>query len=178
MIALWRRFALASTGLAISAALLRGQLADALVTRGDEFLYRARPTEALKYYVRALTVDSTDAIAIDRLLFVSQLVRSREGTESGIRLATHYLRAHPEDDVLRMDRAMALRADGRHADALADFERVGKSVRDGRALTFAGFEADALGWRKDAVSLWRAAEKQAPGLPAPRHALQREAGEK
>ena len=58
-----RRTLLALAGVGISAAMLRAQLSDALVVRGDEFLYRAEPARALAYYRRALAVDRDDGAA-------------------------------------------------------------------------------------------------------------------
>jgi len=169
-----RRLMLALTGVAVGAYLLRAQVADALVVRGDECLYRRELAAALRYYQRAATIDVNDATAVDRLAFVALLARDRESLQRAIEVATRYLRSHPGDDAVRMDRAMAERATQRRAEALRDFAVVGLRATDGRALTFAGYEALALGWRAEAVAFWRRALAQAPSLPAPRHALSRE----
>jgi tetratricopeptide (TPR) repeat protein len=156
-----------------AAILLHGQLADALVMRGDERLYRAQPSRALAYYQRALWLDPTDAVAVDRLLFVATTIRDRDALRVGIARASTYLARRPNDNVVRMDRAMAFRAIGQPARALEDFARVGRDARDVRALAFAGFAALAIGRPREARAYWRAALTLAPQFVVARHALAR-----
>jgi tetratricopeptide (TPR) repeat protein len=168
-----RRTLLALTGVAISALLLRPQISDALVVRGDEFLYRSLPSRALAYYGRALAVDGDDAAAADRFAFVSMMLRDRAALNESLRVTSAYLIRHPEDSVVRMDRAMAYRAAGIPRGALDDFALVGARTGDARALTFAGYAADGLGERSLARRFWRAAIGSQPGFPPAVHALER-----
>jgi hypothetical protein len=167
-----RRTLLALTGVAISALLLRSQVADALVVRGDEFLYRAQPSRALGYYARALMVDSDDGAAADRFAFVAMIVRDRRAITETLRETTVYLQRHPEDSVVRMDRAMAYRVAGVARGAMEDFALVGARTGDPRALTFAGYAADSLGRRTLARRFWRAAIGAQPGFPSAIRALE------
>lgn len=156
-IPLWRRCIFAGAGLVLSAWILRAPIAGALVARGDEYLYRSDPRGALRYYGRATAIDSNDALAIDRYLFDATALRDRSKIEEGIARAGSYLRAHPHDDTIRMDRAMALRVTGRLDAAMNDFARVGAHGRDVRALTFAGLQARALGRAAQARHFWKQA---------------------
>ena len=168
-----RRAALILFGMTASVLLLRAQLADALVARGDEFLYRSQPERALQYYSRALALDAASPRAVDRFLFVATTARNRVAMHDGIARATYYLAHHPGDDVVRMDRAMAFRATGDFAHAASDFAVVGFHGRDARALTFAGFSARAAGQSLRAARLWRSALALEPKFPPALHALQR-----
>lgn len=168
-----RRVALALGGIFISAAIMRTQLADALVVRGDGCLYRARPACAFRYYRRAMWFDSDNGLAVDRFVFVAMMTRDRAALDEGVGLASTYLRRHPDDSVVRMDRAMVYRAAGRNARALLDFAIVGRHTHDARALTFAGFAAKSIGQRARAKTFWLAALAFAPGFPPARHALDR-----
>jgi tetratricopeptide (TPR) repeat protein len=168
-----RRAVLTLAALTVSVLLLRAQLADALVVRGDEFLYRSQPDRALRYYSRALALDALSARALDRFLFVATTSRNRLAMRDGIVRATAYLASHPEDDVILMDRAMAFRATRDFDRAASDFAVVGFQDRDARALTFAGFSAFAAGQLARATRLWRAALAVQPKFPPARHALER-----
>ncbi|MGA8533595.1 MAG: hypothetical protein WB615_05760 [Candidatus Tumulicola sp.] len=170
-----RRLAPALGGVAISAVLLRGQLADALVVRGDECLFRARPAASLRYYRRAIWIDPRDSVAVDRLLFVAMTLRDRRALDDGIVSATRYLEWKPDDNVVRLDRAMACRVTGRQSEALGDFAIVGRATHDARALTFAGYAAQAIGQPRRASYFWRAALLLSPDFPAAKHALARAA---
>jgi tetratricopeptide (TPR) repeat protein len=169
----YRRLELALAGIAISAFVLHGQLADALVVRGDECLYRAHPELALRYYRRAIRIDSGDGVAIDRLLFVAMTLHDRATLRDGIRSASRYLLSRPYDSAVRFDRAMAYRATGDQEKALGDFADVGRRTRDARALAFAGFAAQTVGQFSRARHFWRLALALAPGFPAAAHALGR-----
>jgi tetratricopeptide (TPR) repeat protein len=172
-IPLTRRLLLAGLGIAITACLTRAQIADAIVLRGDECLYRSKPESGLRYYRRALWVDAGDGVAVDRFLFVAMTLRDGTALRDGIRAASSYLEENPHDDVVLLDRAMAYRALGQSADALADFSLIGSRRADARALTFAGYEARALGRSILARSLWRRALRIDPRIVAARHALER-----
>ncbi|HVA34434.1 MAG TPA: hypothetical protein VNG31_09815 [Candidatus Baltobacteraceae bacterium] len=169
----WRRVALAAIALAVSGWLLRGQIADGLVVRGDEMLYRGAVSAALTYYRRAMLLDPGDGAAVDRFAFFAMNTHDGAKLRESVAIASRYLQDHPGDDVVRMDRAMAYRSLADNRDALPDFARIGKRAGDARALTFAGYCALALGQRHRAVGLLRDAVALAPSLPAARDALMR-----
>ena len=170
-IPIFRRIALALTGIVLSAYLLRPQISQALVIRGDERLYRGSAADALIYYRRAIEADPTDGDAVDRFSFGAISLRNRALVRAGIEFASEYLRRRPEDDVVRMDRAMACRLVGDWRCAADDFERAGVRKRDATALTFAGYAALALHQRTRAIALWQRALTVNSGFVAARHAL-------
>jgi tetratricopeptide (TPR) repeat protein len=161
-----RRFLLALTGIAVAAAILRPQLADSLVIRGDGYLYRAKPLSALAFYERALWIDPQNEVAVDRYAFVSMTTHTLPEIAQSIRMTSAFLHAHPDDAVVRLDRAQAYRASGDLRHALDDFARVGLRWRDPQALAFAGYAAYATGRTAVARRLWRAALDVQPGLLA------------
>jgi tetratricopeptide (TPR) repeat protein len=168
-----RRTVLALLGIVVSAGILRPQISDALVVRGDEFLYRADAARALDYYRRALAVDGDDGAAVDRFAFVATMVRDARVNAEALRETSAYLQRHPDDAIVRMDRAMAYRAAGIARGALADFALVGARTNDPRALTFAGYAAQRSGDAALARRLWRAALALQPGFVAAKRALER-----
>ena len=164
----------AGVALGISALLLHGQIADALVVRGDEQLYRARPARALTYYRRAVWFDRANGTAVDRFSFVAMTLRDVPAMREGIALASRYLAHRADDAVVRMDRAMAYRVLGDGRRALADFSIVARQTNDARAYAFAGEEAASLGERGAAEAFWRAALALWPGMPLAVHGRLRE----
>lgn len=152
-----RRITLALTGIVMSGYLLRPQISQALVIRGDERLYRGSAADALIYYRRAIAADPLDGSAVDRFAFGAVSLRKPALVRDAIELSSQYLRRRPDDDVVRMDRAMAFRLlrDWRHA--ADDFARAGERERDATALTLAGYAAKALHEEKRATALWRQA---------------------
>lgn len=169
-----RRFVLAAAGVLIAGWLLRDQLSDALVVRGDEFLFRGRLQAANRYYARALAFDADSAIAVDRSVFAALLSHHRDALETGVRLAAGYLARHPDNDAVRWDRAMADRVLDDATAAASDFAIVGYRTRDERALALAGLEARRGGARLRARRLLRAALALDPGFPPALRALARE----
>lgn len=168
-----RRTAVALVGITVAAYVLRPQMSDALVVRGDEFLYRADSRRALQYYRRALLLDADDGAAVDRYAFVATMSRDRHVNDAVLRETSAYLQRHPDDAIVRMDRAMAYRAAGVAPAALADFALVGARTGDPRAYVFAGYAARRSGDMRLARRLWRAALALQPGFIAARRALAR-----
>jgi tetratricopeptide (TPR) repeat protein len=166
-----RRAAIAVIALAIAGYILRPQISQALVLRGDDRFYRGSAVDALRYYRRAVAIDPNDASALDRYLFGALSLRDRNCAHDGVALATEYLRRHPADDAVRMDRAMAFRLLADWNGALGDFYRVGVRKRDPAALTFAGYAALSLGRHRQACAMWRLALAFDPAFRAARHAL-------
>jgi tetratricopeptide (TPR) repeat protein len=168
-----RRIALALCGIATAAWILRPQISDALVARGDEFLYRADARRALEFYRRALGVDGDDGAAADRFAFVAAMLRDSSANAEALRETSAYLQRHPDDMIVRMDRAMAYRAAGISQAALSDFSLVGARTNDPRAFTFAGYAAERSGDAPLARRLWRAALALQPAFIAAQRALER-----
>jgi tetratricopeptide (TPR) repeat protein len=164
---------LAVLAVGIAAAIVRPQLADALVVRGDEYLYRSQPSRALAYYARAMTIDADDGAAADRFAFVAMMLHEGSALDEAVRETSAYLSRHPDDAVVRMDRAMAFRAAGASQAALADFSLAGARTGDPVALTFAGYAAERLGERGLARRLWRSASAVRPGFAPAVRALER-----
>lgn len=172
-IPVWRRFVIACTAIGAAGWIVRGQVAGALVARGDEFLYRSDARAALGYYRRALRINPDDALAIDRYLFDATALHDRPAIEDAIALAGPYLGKHPQDDVVLLDRAMALRVLGRLSAAMDDFARAGTRSRDPRALVFAGLQARALGRPERARRFWQQALALDPHFRVARRLLER-----
>jgi tetratricopeptide (TPR) repeat protein len=154
---LLRRFGVATAGIALSGVLMRGQLSAALVSRGDDMLYRSDTMRALAFYRRALVVDRGDSVAVDRYLFVVMLTHRKGLVERGIELASAYLHSNPRAAAVLMDRAMCEHLLGRDRAAQNDFTLAGRLGRDPRALVFAGYSALHRGRRSEARVLWREA---------------------
>lgn len=122
-----RRFATAAAALAISGALFRPQLSDALVVRGDELLFKNSRAQALARYARALAIDPDNGIAADRFAFVSLQSHTPEALAGAARTAQTYLRRHPRDAELLGDLALCMLAERNVAEARRDFERAAQS---------------------------------------------------
>ena len=169
-----RRLLCAGVALAIAFALFRSQIADGLVVRGDESLYRADSSSALGYYSRALAFDADSAAAVDRYAFVAAMLREPRDLRAAVAICSRYLTRHGRDSVVRMDRAMAERSLGDHRRAFDDFRTVGQATSNAAAFAFAGSEAAKLRRRDLADPMWRSALRLAPGFPIALHALRRE----
>lgn len=172
-IPLWRRCSYALVGIGVAGWILRGHMAEALVARGDEFLYRSNPRQALHYYRRAVQANSNDAVALDRYLFDATALHDRPAIGDAIAFANRYLPNHPHDDAIEMDRAMGLRIVGRLAASMDDFARVGLDAKDARALVFAGLQARALGRPANARRFWKRALALDPRFAIARRLLTR-----
>lgn len=152
-----RRVMLVALALALSILILHAPLSNAMVTRGDEMLYQGDSRRALTFYRRAMLLDGANAAAADRYVFVSMTLHTENALRSAVRVATEYLMGHPEDMVVRMDRALCEWRLRWATAAESDFESVAEERRDARAFVFAGYAARAAGDRSGALRLWRAA---------------------
>ena len=160
----WRRFLLALIALVASAIAFRGQIAEALVVRGDDFVYQGRSSEALARYARALTIDSDSSSAADRYVFTLMQLHTRSALIRGVLVATRYLLKHPNDGTLLEDRAICDLLLHRYAAARGDFTRSAQISSDAREYVFAGWSALHDGQLQAARNLWKRALQLDPSF--------------
>lgn len=132
-----RRLLLAAVALGVSAFLFRSQIADGLVARGDDLLYKDAPAKALQHYARALAIDPLSQTAADRYVFVSMERHTRASLFDALHVADAYLRARPADAAVLSDRALCLLVLRRYSAAAADFERAARAGGGAQYQTFA-----------------------------------------
>lgn len=120
-----------------AAALFRGQLASAAVTRADDALRSGDTTTALRLYERALWLDSRSPIAADRVAFTLVMNHNRTSAERAIAVTSRALRRTPADPGLLVDRAFAEMQLRRWAPARRDFAMAAHLARDPRYDHFA-----------------------------------------
>jgi hypothetical protein len=132
-----RRLFLASTALAAAFVLFHGQLAAAVVTRGDDALRAGDADTAIRLYDRAAWLDSRSTVAADRLAFHLALRHDRADALRGIAIATRTLGIASPDAALFADRAFAELQLRSWRDAERDFARAGALAHDARYDHFA-----------------------------------------
>ncbi len=172
-IPLRRRIALVAVAAGATAIVLRGTLASALVTRGDEMLYAGQRMRALAFYRRALLVDENDADAVDRYVFLSMTLHRADALRRAVAVATRFLTIRPADARVRFDRALCEWRLKRAPQAERDFVAVARVKRDARAYVFAGYAAAATGAQERARQWWRAALALDAAYAPARRALSR-----
>ena len=166
-----RRAACAAVALALAAICFRAQLADALVTRGDDSLRNGDGAAAMRAYGRALGIDPHSTVASDRLAFFLALRHDRTDAERAVTVATAGLRAQAGASLFA-DRAFAEMQLQRWPAAAGDFARAGALARDARYDHLAGRMALRGG---DRAAARRYAERAVAADPsfAPARALLR-----
>jgi tetratricopeptide (TPR) repeat protein len=148
--------------LLVSAVLFRPQVADALIVRGDDYLYRGDTGAALERYRRALAVWPLSETAADRYVFLEMQRNTADSLRSGVRVATRYLANRSSSSVILFDRALCYLHAKQYALAQRDFVRAANASRGAEALVFAGWAAHHRGDRMAARLLWTRALRMQP----------------
>jgi len=167
-----RRVCLASAALAAAFVLFHGQLAAAVVTRGDDALRAGDVADAIRFYDRATQIDPHSIVAADRLAFQLALRHDRAGARLAVTVAGRALATGGPDPGLFADRAFAELQLRRWRDAETDFARAGALAHDARYEHFAGRMALRTSDLRAARRFERLALADAPGF-APARALLR-----
>lgn len=152
-----RRFAIAFVALALCALFFHDEIAEALVVRGDDYLYRGDTASALERYSRALHIAPSSQAAADRFVFVSLQRNTGASLRIAVSVATRYLSAHSHDPVLLTDRALCYLHEKRYAQAELDFERAARVSAAPDDYVFAGWAAEHMGRKYAARVLWKKA---------------------
>ncbi len=117
-----RRFGIAALSVTLAALLFRTQASQALVVRGDDYVYQGRPQAALSHYSRALLFDPASPVAVDRYIFVSMQGHTALGLREGISVADRFLARNPKNATVLADRGMCYLVQRRYQAARRDFE--------------------------------------------------------
>ena len=152
-----RRFGIALCAVAIATLTMRGQIAGALVVRGDELLIRNEYDAAAARYVRALWFDPQSESAVDRLSFLAVERRTRAALLNGERTASAFLDKHPASTTILFDRGLCYLLMKNYRRAFGDFRRAAKLTSDPQQYVFAGWAAKRSGDVSAALRMWKTA---------------------
>jgi tetratricopeptide (TPR) repeat protein len=125
-----RRIVCSVVALGAATLVLRGPLAEAVVTRGDDAIRIGDVSTALRSYRKALTLDPDSIVAADRLSFQLALRHRPTDAEAAVRVATDALRRHPGTVALLADRGFAQLQLKHWTAARADFTSAGAMATD------------------------------------------------
>lgn len=142
-----RRVVVAAVSLCCCALLFRGNVATALVSRGDALLTSGDLSGAVRIYGRALRIAGNDADAADRLAFAFLLRRGPGDALRAYAAASTGLEAAPQDGRLWVDRGFASQRLSRWRDAEAAFLNAAAMTRDARYARLAARMASRAGDR-------------------------------
>ena len=142
-----RRVVVAAVSLCCCALLFRGNVATALVSRGDALLTSGDLSGAVRIYGRALRIAGNDADAADRLAFAFLLRRGPGDALRSYAAASTGLEAAPQDGRLWVDRGFASQRLSRWRDAEAAFLNAAAMTRDARYARLAARMASRAGDR-------------------------------
>jgi tetratricopeptide (TPR) repeat protein len=142
-----RRFMVAVFSLLCAAALFRGNVALALVSRGDDLMAAGDLDGAGRAYGRALFLDRGAVVAADRLAFVLWVRRRPGDARRGFDIASQALRYAPHSVALLADRGFAAQRLGRWRDAEGAFAQAAAIGHDPRYAHLAAHMARRLGDR-------------------------------
>lgn len=157
-----RRFVVVLIAIAISGMLLRDQLGQTLLGRGDAALALGDPFSAIRYYQRGLTFDAGSPSIRDRIAFASLLLGTPTALRRCIRVTSRINDAHEATPALLLDRALCEKRLGRLRAASADLLALGERTHDARALTFAALLARRFSSRRVVISELRQAVRFDP----------------
>jgi len=146
-----RRFLLAGGSALLAAALFRGQVSDALITRGDDQLRFGDRADAIRYYERSLRIAPRNTTAADRLAFTLAMQRDPRALKRAIAISTRALAGEPSNLALLADRAFAEMRLRQTLDAARDFAAAAGLGHDARYASFAARLARTGGDRELAL---------------------------
>jgi hypothetical protein len=132
-----RRLACALVALSASGFLFRGQLAAAIVTRGDDAIVAGDERTAVAAYERALLLDPASAIAADRLAFRLALRHRPADARRAVAVATTAL-TRADEPSLHAARGFAESVLHEWHPAADDFARAAAESGDPRYRYLAG----------------------------------------
>lgn len=158
----FRRFAVAALALLCAGVLFRAQVAEALVIRGDDYLFRGDRVQALVRYNRALAIAPNFEVAADRFVFLSLQRQTAASLAAGLAVADRYLYGNPADTALLNDRALCYLHLHEYELAEHDFARAARASGLPGEYVFAGRAAEHAGQASEAAALWRQALRIRP----------------